>query len=84
MNQKDQVRKGLEAERLLTDPLLQEAISTAVESAKDAWIAAQTVEERERCWMRVWALNAVTDQLRAIVDDALVTQYRLGQKGSTN
>jgi len=47
-------------------------------------MAAQTVEERERCWMRVWALNAVMEQLRAIVDDALVTQYRMGQKGSTN
>jgi len=84
MNPQDQVRRGLEAERLLTEPLLQEAITTAIESATDSWMAAQTVEERERCWMRVWALNAVMEQLRAIVDDALVTQYRMGQKGSTN
>jgi len=30
MNPQDQVRRGLEAERLLTETLLQEAITTAI------------------------------------------------------
>lgn len=69
-------KRGLQAQRLLDDPLLQEAFETADGILVAQWRGATTPEERELVHAQVNGLLMVKRMLRKIIGDR---EYALNQ-----
>lgn len=72
----DAIEKGNQAQRILNDPVFQEAVQAADEQFIHDWRSAHTVEGRERAHARQAALQAVVQELEVIIGRADVERSR--------
>jgi hypothetical protein len=61
------MREGLEADRLLADPMFVKVLAKFEEGAFTDWRAATTVQKREECHAVLKALDGITTELRKLV-----------------
>lgn len=78
----EQIQRGMKAEMILNDALFQEMVQDVEIQAVADWKFAQSIAEREMCWMKVQALDAVMKELRAVRDNALMVEKRIGKDGN--
>ncbi len=72
LDRDQKIAKGKRAERFKNDPLFVEA-SAKVEAVTVArWKAAKSVEERERCWAVLQALDALHGELEQFATDGFL------------
>jgi len=76
-NREQRRQRGLRAEVLLADDLLQEAFNGVDAECVAAWRAAETPAQREEAWALLAALAKVQQRLRSIMADGTLAQARL-------
>lgn len=86
MSREHEVIKGIRAEQLLDDPLLQEALTAIEEQYVEAWknSKADDTAGREQTYFAMQGLNAFRDQLRVIIGSGKLSARQLErEKGSS-
>lgn len=76
-NREQRRQRGLRAEALLADDLLQEAFEGADAECIAAWRAAETPAQREEAWALMAALAKVQQRLRSIMADGTLAQAKI-------
>lgn len=82
MTHEERQRRALRSEKLLNDQDFIEAMADAEEKIVSDWRSSLEPAQREMCWMKLQALEAVQKQLRAYVDDALVLHSRVANRSN--
>jgi hypothetical protein len=59
--------KASQASMILENPVFKETIETLSNNLISQWTIADTVEEREFCWMKLNALSSVKEDLQAFI-----------------
>lgn len=79
MNADDTIRRGHEADRLLTDPLFIEAFATVESEITAAWreAPARDSEGRERLWLMVQLLEKVRGHIATIAASGKIERDRI-------
>jgi hypothetical protein len=72
----DVIEKGHQAQRILNDPVFQEAVQAADDQFVYNWRNAPTIEDRERAHAMQAALQAVVQELEVIVGRADMEKAR--------
>lgn len=72
-------RRGMEAQRLLAEPLLAEAFEIIEANYRDGWLATKDGQtaERERIWLALTLLTKVRAHLEGIVQGGRVAAHEL-------
>lgn len=78
MTPEEEVQRGLEAERLLREPLLVEAFEKLEQEYIRAWRSspARDAEGREKLFLMQGCLTKVRDHLRIAMENGKLTQKR--------
>lgn len=81
MDAEIEIRRGIEAERLLSEPLLAEAFATIEQEFTDAWKAspARDPEGREKLWMSLKLLARVKAHMESVATTGKMAKKSLGQ-----
>lgn len=82
MELEEQAQRGMEAERLLSHPLLVEAFDLIEQDIRDKWTnsPARDVDGREALWTQLRLLQRVRAELQSVVETGKVAQATLLQK----
>lgn len=80
MTHEERHQRALRSEQLLNDQVFIEAMADAEEQIIGDWRSSQTSESREMCWMKIQALEAIQQQLRANVNDVLMLNSRVANR----
>lgn len=78
MSPEEEVQRGLDAERLLREPLLVEAFDLLQEEYTKAWRTspARDVDGREKLYLTLLMLDRVRDHLRIAMENGQIAQKR--------
>lgn len=82
MTREERHQRALRSEQLLNNQDFIEAMADAEEQIISDWRSSSETAQREMCWMKLQALEAVQKQLRAYVDDALVLHSRVANRSN--
>lgn len=71
--------KAAAAQRLLNDPMLQEAFSNVRNAAIEAWVQTKTADgqAREFAWLTVKAVDRIAAELQSVVDTGKIAAKRI-------
>ncbi len=75
----DAATRAAAAQRLLDEPLLQEAFANVRGAAIEAWIATKTADAsaREFAWLTVKAVDRIAVELQSVVDTGKIAAARI-------
>lgn len=67
------------AQRLLDDPMLQEAFAAVRNGAIEAWVQTKTADAqaREFAWLTVKAVDRIAAELQSIIDTGKIAAARV-------
>jgi hypothetical protein len=82
MTHEERRQRAIRSEQLLNNQDFIEAMADAEEHIISDWRSSAESAQREMCWMKLQALEAVQKQLRAYVDDALVLHSRVANRSN--
>lgn len=72
--------KGERARQILENEVYQEAVQGARQRLKDQWSNESSGEARERLWLKLKAIDAVTNELAIIRDRGIVERNKNERK----
>ena len=72
----DPIRDGLDAQRLLDDPVFRGAVAKVDADLVKEWRVATTKKDREQAWAKQAALDEVIRRIRVIVEGGQVAFTR--------
>lgn len=77
-----EIRRGEQAERLLSDPLLVEAFATIEQELTRQWqdSPARDTQARETLWLSLKLLHRLQGQLQVVVETGQVAKATLAQR----
>jgi|TARA_R110000787_G_scaffold126973_1_gene238245 hypothetical protein len=59
--------KANQASIILNNPVFKEMLESLQTTLVTQWRIADTVEEREKCWMKINALSSIEEDLQALI-----------------
>lgn len=79
MTQDEALRLGSGAQNILDTEAFTEAVKMAKEKHYSAWVAALTIDAREKAWADHHAIDGIVDQLKVLTGRAATAKHELSR-----
>ena len=73
------IERQAQAEALLRNEMLNESFDGLIAAYTKVWRTSSDMDERERCWHRVQALDEVRSRLEYVISNGKVAQKELDE-----